>query len=58
MNNISLYRKYRPTDFSNVVGQNNVITILENAIKSERISHAYLFNGPRGTGKTSIAKIF
>ncbi len=58
MEHISLYRKYRPVNFDNIIGQDNIVNILENTIKSERISHAYLFNGPRGTGKTSIAKIF
>ena len=58
MSNVSLYRKYRPNTFEDVVGQENIVKILENAIEKNRISHAYLFNGPRGTGKTSIAKIF
>lgn len=58
MTYISLYRKYRPKKFSEVVGQDVVKTVLKNAIKSEKISHAYIFSGPRGTGKTSIAKIF
>ena len=53
----ALYRKYRPKNFDEVVGQNITIQILKNAIKSGHISHAYLFYGPRGTGKTSIAKI-
>lgn len=53
-----LYRKYRPINFEQVTGQNNIVTILKNAIKYDRISHAYLFCGPRGTGKTTIAKIF
>ena len=53
-----LYRKYRPTNFEHVVGQKNIVTILKNAIKNDRISHAYLFCGPRGTGKTTMAKIF
>ena len=54
----ALYRKYRPSNFSNVVGQDVVVEVLINSIKSNHISHAYLFAGPRGTGKTSIAKIF
>ena len=54
----ALYRKYRPKKFSDVVGQNIIVTTLENSIKTSRISHAYLFAGPRGTGKTTIAKIF
>jgi len=54
---ISLYRKYRPTRFNDVVGQTHITRTLVNAIKQERVSHAYLFAGPRGTGKTSTAKI-
>lgn len=53
----SLYRKYRPTNFDEVVGQKIIIQTLKNAVKNNQISHAYLFAGPRGTGKTSIAKI-
>lgn len=55
---ISLYRKYRPKTFSDVVGQEVVIKILKNSILTGKIGHAYIFSGPRGTGKTSIAKIF
>lgn len=58
MTNVSFYRKYRPTKFEEVVGQEQIVTILNNAIKFDKIGHAYIFNGPRGTGKTSIAKIF
>ena len=54
----ALYRKYRPTNFDEVVGQTHIIQTLKNAIIQNRIAHAYLFCGPRGTGKTSIAKIF
>ncbi len=54
----SLYRKYRPTDFANVVGQQNIIQTLTNAISKNNVGHAYIFSGPRGCGKTSIAKIF
>lgn len=53
----SLYRKWRPQVFEEVVGQRHIVTTLVNAIKQNRISHAYLFCGPRGTGKTSTAKI-
>ena len=54
----ALYREWRPGTFDEVVGQDHVIRILKNQITSGRISHAYLFCGPRGTGKTSTAKIF
>lgn len=54
----ALYRKYRPASFDDVVGQKHIVTTLRNAIEKNRIAHAYLFCGPRGTGKTSIAKIF
>ncbi len=53
-----LYRKYRPFDWSDVIGQEHVVSVLESSIKSDRIAHAYLFSGSRGTGKTSIARIF
>ena len=53
-----LYRTYRPAKFEEVVGQDYIIKILKNAIKSNKIAHAYLFAGPRGTGKTTIAKLF
>ena len=54
----ALYRKYRPQLFEDVVGQKVIIKTLSNSILNNKISHAYLFTGPRGTGKTSIAKIF
>ena len=54
---MSLYRKYRPQNFESLVGQDHVRTTLENALKSGRVNHAYLFTGPRGTGKTSAARI-
>jgi DNA polymerase-3 subunit gamma/tau len=53
----ALYRKYRPTSFEEAVGQEHVTTTLKHAIKSGKISHAYLFTGPRGIGKTSVARI-
>ncbi len=53
-----LYRAYRPSKFSEVVGQEYIIKTLINAIKNNKIAHAYLFAGPRGTGKTTIAKLF
>jgi len=54
---MALYRKWRPDNFANLVGQDHVSRTLANAIKSGRIGHAYLFTGPRGTGKTSTARI-
>ena len=54
----ALYRKYRPKDFSEIVGQEHITKTLENQVISGKISHAYLFTGSRGTGKTSTAKIF
>ncbi len=53
----ALYRKYRPEKFSDVVDQESILKILTNSIKENKISHAYLFSGPRGTGKTTIAKL-
>ena len=58
MSYLALYRKYRPYVFADVVGQEHVVRTLRNQIESNRIAHAYLFCGSRGTGKTSIAKIF
>lgn len=57
MNYKVLYRKYRPDSFEGLVGQNHVVEILKNSIKENKIAHAYLFSGPRGTGKTSTARI-
>ncbi len=53
-----LYRKYRPQTFQDVVGQESVVSVLEGAVKEGHIAHAYLFSGGRGTGKTSVARIF
>ena len=53
-----LYRKYRPTNFSEIVGQKTIVEALINSIKNNKLAHAYIFDGPRGTGKTSTAKIF
>ncbi len=58
MGYIALYRKYRPNTFESIIGQENVTKILKNQIKNGKISHAYLFSGTRGTGKTSAAKVF
>lgn len=57
MGYVALYRKWRPQNFDNLVGQEHISTTLKNAIITGRIAHAYLFSGPRGTGKTSTAKI-
>lgn len=58
MKGYNLYRRYRPQNFEEVVGQDIIVQTLNNAIAQDKIAHAYIFNGPRGTGKTSIAKIF
>ena len=58
MSYISLYRKYRPQSFSDMIGQEHITRILKNQINSSKISHAYIFSGTRGTGKTTAAKIF
>ena len=55
---VALYRKFRPPVFEDVKGQDHIVTTLKNQIKSDRVGHAYLFCGTRGTGKTSVAKIF
>ena len=57
MEYLALYRKYRPQSFKDVVDQEGIIKILTNSIKENKISHAYLFSGPRGTGKTTVAKL-
>ena len=58
MSYTALYRKFRPSSFSEVKGQDHIVTTLKNQLKAGRIGHAYLFNGTRGTGKTSVAKLF
>ena len=58
MSYTALYRKWRPQTFGDVKGQDHIVTTLQNQIRSQRIGHAYLFCGTRGTGKTSVAKIF
>ncbi len=58
MSYTALYRKFRPVSFKDVKGQDHIITTLQNQIKADRIGHAYLFCGTRGTGKTTVAKIF
>ena len=57
MSYVSLYRKWRPRDFSEVKGQDAIVQTLRNQVKNDRVGHAYLFTGTRGTGKTSMAKI-
>lgn len=58
MGHIVLYRKYRPNTFSKIVGQEHVTKILKNQIVNDKVGHAYIFSGTRGTGKTSAAKVF
>lgn len=57
MSEVTLYRKYRPSKFSEIVGQDQVVQALQAAVKEEKVAHAYLFSGSRGTGKTSVARI-
>lgn len=57
MEHIALYRAWRPQSFQDMVGQQHIIRTLQNAIREQRLSHAYLFSGPRGTGKTTTAKV-
>jgi DNA polymerase-3 subunit gamma/tau len=58
MHDLALYRKYRPSKFDAVLGQDHIVKVLESSIKNSKVSHAYLFVGSRGTGKTSVARIF
>ena len=58
MHDPALYRKYRPADWTEVLGQDHIVEVLEDSIKKNKVSHAYLFVGSRGTGKTSVARIF
>ena len=58
MSYTALYRKFRPTEFEDVKGQDHIVTTLKHQIAADRIGHAYLFCGTRGTGKTTVAKIF
>ena len=57
MSYTALYRRFRPLKFEDMVGEEHITTTLKNQIKSERVGHAYLFTGGRGTGKTTSAKI-
>ncbi len=58
MSETALYRKYRPHNFKEVIGQEDVVKVLKGSIEQDKIAHAYLFSGTRGTGKTSLARIF
>ncbi|MES3032212.1 MAG: DNA polymerase III subunit gamma/tau [Patescibacteria group bacterium] len=58
MHDLALYRKYRPKSFKEVLGQDHIVDILESSVETSKVSHAYLFVGSRGTGKTSVARIF
>ena len=58
MHDLALYRKYRPKNFDEVLGQDHITKILESSVENNKVSHAYLFVGSRGTGKTSVARIF
>ena len=57
MSKLAFYRKYRSQTFSEVVGQGHIIQTLTNAIQHKRLAHAYIFSGPRGTGKTTMARL-
>ncbi|MFZ2150345.1 MAG: DNA polymerase III subunit gamma/tau [Minisyncoccia bacterium] len=58
MHDLALYRKYRPQKFKEVLGQDHIVDVLESSVKTNKVSHAYLFVGSRGTGKTTVARIF
>ena len=58
MHDLALYRKYRPTIFKEVIGQDHIVDVLESSVETNKVSHAYLFVGSRGIGKTSVARIF
>src|SRR3990167_1482089 len=58
MHDLALYRKYRPKNWKEVLGQDHIVKVLENSVETNKVSHAYLFVGSRGTGKTSVARIF
>ncbi|GHU31208.1 hypothetical protein FACS1894166_02240 [Bacilli bacterium] len=58
MSYISLFRKYRPQAFTQVVGQDFITTTLKNSIRQNKVGHAYIFAGPKGIGKTTIARVF
>jgi len=58
MHDLALYRKYRPKSFREVIGQDHIVKVLESSVETNKVSHAYLFVGSRGTGKTSVARIF
>ena len=57
MSDTALYRKYRPKSFKEVLGQDQVVNVLAAAIAQDKLAHAYIFSGSRGTGKTSVARI-
>ncbi len=57
MHDLALYRKYRPKSFKEVLGQDHIVKVLQSSIETNKVSHAYLFVGSRGTGKTSVARI-
>src|SRR3989338_2481678 len=58
MSEIALYRKYRPNTFAQVAGQDEIVSVLERSVADKNFSHAYLFSGGRGTGKTTVARLF